>query len=327
MAETPQPSCRFAGDDQPRMLRTHDTGCDTAGCRGCKPCPERHCQVCSREHVTVAGRGTDETCAACIGITRDDLTKIGTLAARLLGEAILHGINSEAAMLDGPSADPEAWGYRRMSALAGRIDASWLDDNHDELHPLWVVGTWEQLTRDHLTQPSDARVTLTEARAYLDGHLSRLAHDDDFAFEEMATGLRRCRIHLEAVLHDGEQIETGAPCMSCHVPLRLIRTDSEDRWSCPRCKQESTEAQYRFAVMAEFLEHSDQLTASQIEEKHGIPSSTIRRWASDITRSVGGERKTYPARLRPVGKDSTGRKLYSVERVLALRDDTADGAA
>ena len=192
-------------------------------------------------------------CASCLGETRTNLAAIIAMCARMLGEAIRRGLNSQAAMLAGPTADPEAWGYRRMSAIAGRIDPAWLEDNHDD-STAWVLGTWEMLVRQHLDQHTDDRLTLTEAWAYLDQHLTRLAHDPDFPIEELSRDARACRSHLEDVLRDGEQVEkTRVTCTSddCRKRPRLERryaTEARwDAWVCPSCGKNYDDRDYRDA--------------------------------------------------------------------------------
>jgi transposase-like protein len=302
-------SCHWDLRAGQRMLRTHRAECEDAACPGCLPCPERHCQVCRHAHVTVDGHGHDRTCATCLAGSRQALQQLGTLAARMLGEAIVHGVRSHASMLAGPAADVEAWGYRRMSALAGRIDAAWLEDCRDEQHPSWVVGTWDLLARDHLGHERD-RPTLSEARGYLDHHLTRLAHDAAFDFAEMATALTDCVRHLEDVLRDGEREQTGAPCPACGR-ARLVKVfglaEKDDRWSCPRCAQRWTDHDYRAKVEGTYMHVAPELTASQIRATYRVPETTVRKWA---------ER----GKVHKRGRDSRGRALYDVADVIAARD-------
>ena len=313
--------CRYAGKHQPRLLTSHDPDCPGAGCPGCAICPERHCQACEHAHVTVSGRGTDQTCGDCLADTRQSLTDIGNYAARMLGEAILRGINSHAAMLAGPIADPEAWGYHRMSAIAGRIDRAFLDDCHDEQHPSWVVGTWEILARDHLQQPRDFAPTLTEARGYLDRQLHTLAHDQTFDFPAMRNDLNDCARHLEATLKDGEQVEKGAPCMTCRRPdERLTGDQGRITYACRRCHTEVSETGYMLAVKAEYLERADRLTTDDMATRTGVPASTIRRWAN--TRRIEGTE--HPPLFRSCGANGQGRKVYRVTDVERIRDTGGD---
>lgn len=318
-------TCRHPGDlndgrrqrrSATRLLRTHQPDCDTAGCPGCDPCPERHCRVCATAHVTVDGRGADHTCGTCLATTRSNLAQIWTYSTRLLGETILRGINSQAAALAGPVGNLEAWHNRRMSALAGRIDPIWLTEQVDVHHPLWVLGTWEREGRRHLGQTVSAgtsQPTLTEARDYLDHHLTWLAHDDDFAFDELADDVHACRAHLENVLHDGDRPETGAPCPACGHRA-LVKdygdTDTDDRWTCPRCNQWWTEHDYRAKVDGTYVHLAPALTASQIHATYRIPEGTTRSWAQR-------------GKIRKRGKDHLGRMLYDVADVRACRDETA----
>lgn len=309
----PRP-CRWNGATSPRMLRTHLRDCNTSGCPGCQPCPERHCGICGLEHVTVEGRGTDQTCATCIGTVRDDLAHIEAMCGRLLGEATHRGINSEAANLAGPTidttADLEAWANRRMSGLMGRIPALADDDSQ---HPLWVLGTWEMAVREHYDQPDERRITIDGARRYLAGHLSRLAHDVEFAFDELARDVRGCRGHLEDVLRDGEREERGAPCPPCGR-ARLVKsygkTETDDRWTCPRCGQWWTEDDYREKVTGIYVGVAPALTDTDMETRTRVPSSTVRQWAAR-------------GKVRKRGRSADGRQLYDVDDVMRVRDENA----
>lgn len=234
-------ACKFVASTQPRIIpRRHTEDCaDPAACAGCEPCAERHCQVCGIEHVTVEGQGNDETCAECLSATRDDLSWIVGLSARAITEAVHKGVNSEAANLAGRAIDTpegiEAWGYRSMSAVMGRIPAL---EVTDERHPTWVLGSWEMLVREHLTQPSSARIHIAPAASYLGGHLTRLAHDAEFAFDELSKDLRRCRAHLENVLHEGDRPERSqVSCLDCGRRLERHwgKDGVEEYHRCPKC--------------------------------------------------------------------------------------------
>jgi hypothetical protein len=163
------------------------------------------------------------------------------------------GVNGEAMMLLGPSANPEAWRNRAMSAMRGRVDAGYLDDCRDEAHPLWVLGTWEQLWRDHLDQPSDLRQTIGRAGDYLERQMHRMAEDDEVPFDDFAGDVRRCRSHLEAILHDQAQGDVAnVGCFECGGDLERRLTDAgfEDHWTCRRCRRRYTYAEYNFALRA-----------------------------------------------------------------------------
>lgn len=322
--------CRPAGQDQLRLLRTHRTGCDSAACDGCEPCLERHCQVCHHAHVTVYGRGTDLTCATCIHDTRQRLARISDLYALMVTAATERGVDSEAAMHAGPAADHDTWTRRHRlisdaaaaatseSDPAWRRWLAWLDDCRDELHPVWVLGQWDFAVRDHLDHlEHDAVITIPAAATYIDQHLTRLAHDEDFDFAQMADEIKACHNNLERVLAVAPYTETGAPCPTCgraDLEKRYGDDETTDRWTCPRCHQWWTEHDYRARVGAIYTGVAPVLTASQIREVYRVEEATVRKWA---------ERGKVAKR----GKDQHGRMLYDVAMVLDARDATSREAS
>ena len=288
-------SCLFVSTTEPRVIRGRHTDPCTCDDRelGCLRCPETHCQICSRNHAKAA-------CTDCLNAAREDLTAIGELCRNLEAEAVEKGVQSEAMVLAGPSADPEAWRNRATSAIRGRLDAAYLEDCRDELHPLWILGTWEQIWRDHLDHASDERITIDGAWAYLDMQIGYMSEQVEPAFDEFARELRACRGHLEDVLRDGVREERGAPCVQCERPM--VRT--EDHWECRHCHRRVTEDQYRYAVGAAYRAHSDRLTAADLGEKLGLKASVIRVWGS---RGL----------VRKRGRDHTGITLYDVSDATA----------
>lgn len=322
-------ACIWRGTESPRALRgRHDDGCDDDQCRGCQPCLEPHCWVCARAHA-------DGTCAECTAEARDDLRTIGALCGALPAEAINRGTDSEAMMLLGPTADPEAWGHLSASLAVGRLPEGYLAEADGELHPLFVLGTWDMVWRDALDHDEPTgRLDVATAVDYLDRQLTYMAGFGDVPFSDFAHDLRRCRAHLESVLHDGEQRDTGAPCMRCDVPLhkcwkgrelpwstaehKLLA--KEDGWACPRCKRWHNETQYRLAVAHEHVAKADHLTAADMAIRTGLNASTIRRWASRrfVRTDDDGEPIYTPARLKSSGHDANGRKVYRVDDVLDL---------
>lgn len=304
-----RPSCIWAGHDQPRVLRRrHLADCeDVAGCRGCQPCPEDHCASCGREHAA-------SVCAGCLADARTSLGEIARMCGLLLEEAIHKGIDSEAAMLAGPTADPEAWSHRKRSAVADRIDARWLDEADEALHPLFVLGTWETMWRELCGQApdDDEPLTIASAVAWLDRHLSDLAAMPDADFGTFRSEVEACRAHVETVLRDGEQVERGTRCPMCgeaDLVLAYGMTPEGDRWCCPRrgCNAAYTDHDYRAKVEAVYVLHADRLTASQIQATYRIKAGTLRQWAN---RGLVAKR----------GVDRQGRQLYDVAQALATRD-------
>lgn len=207
-------ACRFIATDQPRMLRTHSRDCNASGCEGCMPCVERHCATCGRRHVDGL------RCASCVGDVRQDISQIAALTDRMLPEAMYRGVNSEAAHLEGPTADPNAWRQRRRYGYRDVVETkrsgeTFRPDVIGEDHPLWVLGTWDLLVTEHYGHHRTQRVTVTTAASYLKANLTDLAQDREFPFEELAREVRQCRGHLEDVLRDGERYDKGALCPMC----------------------------------------------------------------------------------------------------------------
>jgi hypothetical protein len=135
-----------------------------------------------------------------------------------------------------------------------------------------------ELEHDETTE----RLTYFEAVDYLDRQMTYMAGYEDSPFEDFARDLRRCRTHMEAVLHDGEQRDQGAPCMTCGTRLERVWGDDEhdDGWKCPRCRATSSEAQYRFAVMHLHREEAEWLTDRDMEIRTGVRAGTVRVWAN-----------------------------------------------
>lgn len=292
---------------------------DQAACAGCWPCVPRTDHGDPLSHCTARGRCTQHvpedvlTCPRCLAKTRDTLVDIERMAADLVPEAIDKGVDSEAANLAGPAADPWAMQYRALSAMAGRIPP--LEDD-DSRHPLTVLGWWDEALREDYDQHTLTRLTVARAVEYLNGQLDRFAQDEEQDFPLFVREITACRSRLEAVLHDQRGPETGAPCHLCPEPqpaLRLKRDDRDtsgasDRWTCPTTQAHAwSDAEYRLRVGDDYLAHADRLTASQLERKYRIKPGTLRQWVA---------RKQVAQR----GRDDSGRILYDVAQALAMRD-------
>lgn len=312
-------NCRFVSTTEPRVVagrHQNPCACDDREL-GCLECPETHCIVCGKEHAKAA-------CTGCLEAARSDMKAIGDLCASLPEEAAVKGVQSEAMMLLGPVADPEAWQQYALSAVRGRLckciqrlqlcpslwgktcpDEAYLEDCRDEQHPLTVLGGWEQIWRDHLDHQTEAPITLDGALAYLDMQIGYMAEQVEPAFDEFARELRGCRAHLENVLRDGIREERGAPCVQCGK--HMVRTD--EHWECRTCHRTVTEAEYRFAVGVAYKAVAPALTAADLFERTGVKASVIRVWGS-----------RYPEIKR--GRNHLGITLYDVASVIAKRDGT-----
>lgn len=290
-------ACLWNGTRGPRTLAGRHLE-DCAGeCSGCQPCTEPHCQGCGIVH-------DEHVCPGCLADARSDLREIVRMCEGLPAEAEAKGVDSEAAVLFGPVADPEAFEHRTMSATCGRIDAGWLNVADEVLHPLWVLGWTEMIMRDVLGfAPGDQRVTVPSAAQFVDTWLASASRCDDLDWSQLRRELANCRSYIERVLHDGEQIDEGAPCMRCQRRLVRVWRDSEhtDGWRCTRCREDVSEAQYRLAVAQLHRESATWLTDRDIELRTGVKSATVRSWAR------GGH---------VAKKTDAGRTLYEVEGVL-----------
>jgi DNA-directed RNA polymerase subunit RPC12/RpoP len=149
--------------------------------------------------------------SANVGKVRTEIADIETMCQRLLTESTHKGVNSEAAMLNSKTANPEAWRQRRRY---GYLDN--LADRLGEDHPMWVLGTWDLLVTEHLGHGHRTQqITVETAAAYIKANLTDLSRDAEFPFSELADDVHRCHAHLEDVLRDGERDEKGAPCPAC----------------------------------------------------------------------------------------------------------------
>lgn len=196
--------------------------------------PTYHCtarRTCS-QHV-----GPRElTCARCISRARANVTQIVNLAALVLPTALGDGVNSEAANLAGPAADPrrvddirEAVRHRVQTGLmAGTLSDEKamriLTDlpEHDDRHPM-TLARWQVMLAEDWEHPLPRRLTVTGAADYLDRHLTKFAQDEDQDFPLFAREVRKVRRTLEDAIHDGEHAERGVPCPECGIEDRYER--------------------------------------------------------------------------------------------------------
>ncbi len=310
------------------LLRSHWPACKDNACEGCNSCPERHCTA--REGCTGhLAPGIRFTCAKCIGRVRNNLAKIEGLAAVVLFEAQVQGVESEAANLAGPAANPgsqrarRAWQKRQAMAIPDEAKAAkalLAIEDTDPLHPYTVLGWWEMAIREDYHQHTSLGVTISRSRAYLDGILDTIAQDEDQDFAQFAREIATCCAHLEAVLHNSRAPERGAPCPLCPAdekgrkPRLVKRYDDEDKtgasdlWLCPNVEEHWWyEADYRLRIGGEFLAHAEALTAAQIEAQYAIPAATVYVWANR-------------ERIRKRGRDLSGRQLYDIADILDARE-------
>lgn len=234
----------------------HSVGCEEPLCRGCRKCSGDHCT--GKKSCTWHVETGQLTCGRCLNKARTDLRWITDLAALMSTAALDGGVNSEAANLAGPSVDPEAWSWRKAAARAGGAWHASLVEEDDEHHPARVLGTWARMLTEDYGHDMPPAASLVWCADYLDRNLHRIAHDDGQDFPLMARELKKCRQHLESVLHNDDQRDQGVPCPTCvsegsanpkHVRLRREYghwctdedcarihhdTDEADVWRCPK---------------------------------------------------------------------------------------------
>lgn len=286
------------------------------------------------------------TCPSCVGRARTALRAVvRDSGPALLAQALTRGISSTAAMLIGPAGQPRVFGYRISAALNGKacrctprqddVDhllrcpgaLTYLEDCRDEAHPAYVLGSWDLEVCRYYGHQRGLPPTIGSAASYLDLHLSELAQDEGFAFDELEADLARCQFHLQAVLGDNRP-DDGVPCPACTTEdepgprLRKVYApfttcpwprpanwvpSFDDRWACPGCGNHWTEEEYARRLDQGFLANSDRLTRPDIERAYRVNRSTVTTWANR-------------GQVRRRGRDSSGRTLYDVSDVLRMRD-------
>lgn len=316
-------SCYYAGSDRPRMVRGEhlEAGCKGGNCKGCVECTEPHCLVqwhgergnCKTHAATV--------CVPCVSKAREHLANVVRMSGLPLLEQVMSSGDTEAEAADllGPAANPKQWRQRSDYGHIYEADAraGW------HTHPLSVLGWYDMLVTEHLGHSRSTKITIVRAANYLDRNLTWLAADVEFDFADLANALADLCAHLELVLHDGEQVETGAPCMKCRRPLRRVFAGNElpwshrdgsrprtnvDVWACGRCQQWRSEGEYRLNVAEVHRVNAEWLTDQEMEIRTGIKAGTVREWSR--------ERDDRPA-LVDKRRDS-GRMVYlaaDVERI------------
>jgi hypothetical protein len=260
----------------------HDDECEGGDCESCLPCPERHCLVQWHGERGDCETHAESVCPSCVGSVREHLAEIERLSGLPLVEQVLRAgdVDTEAADLLGPTADPAAWRQR------GRHGHKYEPDSRiGELHPLWVLGRFDLLVTEHLGHKRTQRVGITSSAAYLSANLTYLAADLEFDFVDLANDVAACRSHLERVLHEGEQRETGAPCMDCRVPMvrEWGKLAAADGWRCPRCREWRSEQDYRLNVADLHRGNAEWLTANEMQIRTGVKAGTVRVWCTRET--------------------------------------------
>lgn len=182
-----------------------------------------------------------------------DIRAILELYDNLRDEAINRAGNPEipggdAMVMLGPSANPEAWSYKELSAALGRTEPHGLYENDtDPQPPLLVLATWEDSIRIERNQPTDLQATIHRAADYIRSSIDwcfdyDATGDMNFvAVDDMADDIHTIRARLEAILKDGDRLtRIRARCMYCdeapRLAARYMDDPRRDHWFCPSCK-------------------------------------------------------------------------------------------
>lgn len=228
----------------------------TPGGETCDTPRNAHCTA--RRSCGIHLQWGELTCARCLGRTRTNIRHIGQYAALLDSAALEAGrVDVEISMLAGPSCDPEAWSWRKATARTGLTWHVSLDEDDDETDPKRVLTTWAQMLSEDYRLPRPERWDVSNAAAFLERILSRVAQDDGQDFPQLSREMRKCRDHLDAELRVRWFAERGVPCPSCvasgkHDPVKVklrreyphwcddadchqihVETDELDVWVCP----------------------------------------------------------------------------------------------
>lgn len=209
---------------------------------------------------------------------------------------------------------------------------AYIDTADDELHPLFLLGTWDLLIAEHLEHNRTLRVTVPGAAAYIKGQLTDLARDEDFAFDQLAKEVKRALSHIEDALSLTIRVTEGAPCPACRdagrKPARRMQLHYAehpggiDEWVCPTkaCGKRMGSEEYERTNYRDYLANAERLTAAQMRAQYRVAEGTLRRWANgwwdhnDVW---------HPPTVRKHGYDGQRRQLYDVADVKRMRDSDA----
>lgn len=229
-----------------------------------------------------------------------DLTLIADMFDALRDEAQTRHSDREfpggdAMVLLGPGADVEAFGYRQISAMVGRINEEdvVIPLKRDLEPPLSFLASWTDTIRQQREQPTQLRATISREIDYLRGSIEWMFSIDDdgqprfIQVDELAAGLSRVRRRMEDILKDGSRAEfTRVNCIAaeCESHPRLMKLWAAqvrwDRYRCPACRTEYDRAQFELAraqnlhatFEGRYVQPRDAADAT------GVPIKTVYSW-------------------------------------------------
>ncbi len=259
------------------------------------------CSICARSLTKREGN----TCERCISAAQTDLATVLHLYAWLPGSLGRPAGSSayDQQRVSGTDEQPLLGGDALVLLAPGgmgvSVDAETTDDTPSAD---WTLCTWEDDWRNTRREPAamdsgSRRQVVRAAAHYLERH-TRWAANNHPAFAEYRTDLRLLVGALErATGRDTPTWRADVECSQCGArELQRDLTDAgfADRWSCRRCKQGYTWAEYLMACRAKVEDGRAVLstagwgTPKQVSAAVGIGVETVRKWAQRATTSSGG---------------------------------------
>lgn len=191
-------------------------------------------------------------------------------------------------------------------------------EQHDAPSVLTVLTKWEDTWRQHQGHPAADTTTINAAVTYLTTHAAwAVEHFPDI--DGFLDELRRLRGRLRKVNgHINPPKPSDAPCFDCNgqiVQRYKAGTRPEDRGlddirECEHCGQTYTPAQYALAVqhrLEDVRNDPDRLlTAAEARTLWRLSEKQLYTWENRD-------------KIKPVGHDNKGRRLYRNGDIAALK--------
>lgn len=200
----------------------------------------------------------------------------------------------DAMVMLGPGPDIEAFNYRQISAMVGRIDEAdvMIAGKRDIEPPLSFLASWEDILREERDQPVFLRATIRRAIKYIRDSIDWMLSTDEnadirfIAVDDLAEQLGHVRRRMEDILKDGSRAEfTRVNCIApeCTHPRLMKLWAAQVRWDryrCPDCRTEYTTAQYELAKSQNLHDRGLERFIAPIDAAEGakVPIKTVRSW-------------------------------------------------
>ena len=105
----------------------------------------------------------------------------------------------------------EQFGHARARAAGNLLE---VDDEH---HPHTVLTRWQAHIAGLFHHAIPTRPGVVDAADYLERQLGRIANTPDSGFNQLKADLKKCRQHIESVLHNDDRLDQGVPCPTCRT--------------------------------------------------------------------------------------------------------------